>query len=194
MPTIRPEASQRIDAYISEAAPFAQAILTRIRQLIHESIPDVKEDWKWGPNFNLNGMVCGLWALKGHTSMNFYKGAAMSDRHGLFTHGLDNEKMRMIQYRDISEINEAQLIDYLREAAQLNRDGVAIAPASRTLEVPDVLQQHLAQHELNEIFDKLTYTQRKEYIQSITGAKKEETRQRRLDKIVETLREKVVRE
>ncbi|HEV7349446.1 YdeI/OmpD-associated family protein [Telluribacter sp.] len=192
MATIRPEAPQRIDAYIAEAAPFAQAILSRIRQLIHETIPDIKEDWKWGPNFHLNGMVCGLWAFKGHTSMNFYKGAAMSDRHGLFTHGLDNEKMRMIQYRDISEINEAQLIDYLKEAAQLNRDGVAIAPASRTLEVPDLLRQHLVQHDLIEAFDKLTYTQRKEYIQLITGAKREETRQRRLDKIVEMLREKVV--
>jgi hypothetical protein len=191
--TIRPDAPERIDAYIAEAAPFAQAILIRLRQLIHETLPEVQEDWKWGPNFNLNGMIFGLWALKGHTSLNFYKGAAMTDRHALFTNGLDNEKMRMIHYHDVSEIKEDQLKEYFLEAAQLNRNGVSIAPTSRTLEIPDILQQQLTQYELQEAFDKLTYTQRKEYIQLITGAKREETRQRRLDKILEELREKVGR-
>jgi uncharacterized protein YdhG (YjbR/CyaY superfamily) len=37
----------RVDAYIRNAAPFAQPILTTIRDTVHASCPDVEEAMKW---------------------------------------------------------------------------------------------------------------------------------------------------
>jgi uncharacterized protein YdeI (YjbR/CyaY-like superfamily) len=58
----------------------------------------------------------------------------------------------------------------------------------RTIEVPVEFQRLLKKEGLLPLFDKLSYTHRKEYCRWITEAKKEETRLRRLEKAVEMLR------
>src|ERR1700744_3710540 len=58
----------------------------------------------------------------------------------------------------------------------------------RTVETPADLAKLLKKEKLLEIFEKLSYTHRKEYVRWITEAKKEETRQRRLLKAAEMLR------
>ena len=58
----------------------------------------------------------------------------------------------------------------------------------RTVEVPDELQKLLKKEGLLPFFETLSYTHRKEYSLWISGAKKEETRLRRLEKAVEMLK------
>jgi bifunctional DNA-binding transcriptional regulator/antitoxin component of YhaV-PrlF toxin-antitoxin module len=60
--------------------------------------------------------------------------------------------------------------------------------AERTLEIPAEFAALLKKEGLLPVFDKLSYTHRKEYCRWITEAKKEETRSRRLEKAVEMLR------
>jgi hypothetical protein len=58
----------------------------------------------------------------------------------------------------------------------------------RTVEVPDDLAQLLKKHpDAEAFFNKLSYTNRKEYARWITSAKREETRQRRLAEAIEKL-------
>lgn len=60
----------------------------------------------------------------------------------------------------------------------------------RKVTIPENLQQWLDQNpDEAAFFDDLSYTNRKEYVQWITGAKKEETRERRLRKTFEMLKE-----
>jgi hypothetical protein len=59
----------------------------------------------------------------------------------------------------------------------------------RTVEVPDVLAAALAENNARDAFDALSYTMRKEYVRQVTTAKVEETRQRRIAKIVARLNE-----
>jgi hypothetical protein len=62
----------------------------------------------------------------------------------------------------------------------------------RTVEIPEDLNKLLDRYpEAKAYFDGLSYTHRKEYIQWITSAKKQETRGRRLQKAIEMLLEKV---
>jgi bifunctional DNA-binding transcriptional regulator/antitoxin component of YhaV-PrlF toxin-antitoxin module len=58
----------------------------------------------------------------------------------------------------------------------------------RTVEVPADLERLLKKEKLTGVFDKLSYTHRKEYCRWITEAKREETRANRLAKTVELLR------
>ena len=63
--------------------------------------------------------------------------------------------------------------------------------APRTVEVPAQFEKLLKREGLLPIFEKLSYTHRKEYCRWITDAKKEETRMRRLTKAVEMLKKGV---
>jgi Bacteriocin-protection, YdeI or OmpD-Associated/Domain of unknown function (DUF1905) len=63
--------------------------------------------------------------------------------------------------------------------------------ALRTIEVPAQFEILMKSEGLLPVFEKLSYTHRKEYCRWITEAKKEETRLRRLTKAVEMLKKGV---
>jgi len=61
----------------------------------------------------------------------------------------------------------------------------------RVVEIPDLLQKELDKDpEFKQFFEKLSFTHQKEYVNFITEAKKEETRIRRIDKVLQMLRDK----
>lgn len=48
----------RVDAYIARSAEFAQPILRRLREIIHEACPNVEETIKWGvPHYMYQGIL-----------------------------------------------------------------------------------------------------------------------------------------
>jgi bifunctional DNA-binding transcriptional regulator/antitoxin component of YhaV-PrlF toxin-antitoxin module len=61
----------------------------------------------------------------------------------------------------------------------------------RTLEVPVQFEKSMKREGLLPFFEKLSYTHRKEYCRWIADAKKEETRNKRLEKAIEMLRKGV---
>lgn len=63
--------------------------------------------------------------------------------------------------------------------------------APRVVEIPKDFEGILNAHPKElQFFNGLSYTQKKEYVQWITGAKKEETRQRRMSKAIEKLKKR----
>ncbi len=60
----------------------------------------------------------------------------------------------------------------------------------RTVEVPKDLAAALRESGLSEVFSKMSFTHRKEYVNSINDAKREETRVRRIEKTIEMLKKK----
>ena len=81
------------------------------------------------------------------------------------------------------------------------RDGARVAPgdivsvvmerdeAERTVDAPPALKKELAKNKTAQAnWDKLSFTAKKEIASSITGAKQEETRARRLAKTVDILK------
>ena len=60
----------------------------------------------------------------------------------------------------------------------------------RTVEVPDVLAAALAENGVQQAFDALAPSRRKEHVRQVESAKADDTRQRRIAKIVATLQEK----
>ena len=63
-----------VDAYIAKSAPFAQPILTHIRELMHKALPDVEEAIKWSmPFFLYRGIILGnMAAFKEHCSFGLW--------------------------------------------------------------------------------------------------------------------------
>lgn len=60
--------------------------------------------------------------------------------------------------------------------------------APRIIEVPDYFEDILTEHGIKETFDALAPSKRKEFVRQVTSAKAEDTRQRRIDKIIEQLK------
>jgi hypothetical protein len=72
MPTTDP----RIDAYITQSAPFAQPVLTHLRAVVHSACPSTEEAVKWSmPFFMYEGKIlANMAAFKAHCSFGFWMG------------------------------------------------------------------------------------------------------------------------
>ena len=69
---------------------------------------------------------------------------------------------------------------------------VSVTPDTepRTIEAPADLKKFLQHNKVWELFEPLSFTHRKEFVQWITGAKKKETRETRMQKMVEMLKKR----
>ena len=191
-----PEKDIRIDNYISKSAAFAQPILKHLRQLVHKACPGVEETMKWSfPHFDYKGSMCSMASFKNHCAFGFWKGAIMKDSDGVL-HEQGNSGMgslgKITSLKDLP--NDKTLIAYIKEAIQLNEDGVKLPPRKKTeqkdLLVPSSLATALKKNKKAQtVFEAFSPSHKKEYIEWITEAKTEETRNKRMATALEWLAE-----
>jgi uncharacterized protein YdeI (YjbR/CyaY-like superfamily) len=172
----------RIDAYIDKAAPFAKPILTHLRETVHAACPDCEETLKWGhPSFTYKGLMCGMAAFKQHCTFGFWKGSLVLGR------GKDGDAMGQFgRITSLQDLPSASVIaGYVKKAAALNDAGVTTPRAprgpARAVRVPPDLAAALKKHKkAKATFDNFSASHRREYVEWITDAKRDETRKRRL--------------
>jgi hypothetical protein len=188
---IHPKARQEIDGYIKSAPGFAQPICRKLRALIHKADPAIVEDWKWGPNFNKQGMICGFGAFKEHVSLAFFKGALLQDPKKLLADcSGSNAHNRTLKFRSVADLDEKTLIAYVKEAAKLNEQGVKGKVRRAGISVPADLKAAVAKDaKAKKYFDGLTPGYRREYLEWIVEARRPETRAARIDTAVKQCRE-----
>ncbi len=196
---------KRVDAYIAQAAPFAQPILRHFRKLMHEASTDVDETIKWGfPHFDCQGMCCSMAAFKEHCAVGFWKASLMKDPHKLFTVARSeaNSMGHLGKLKSLSDLPDDKiLLAYMKEAVKLNVTGVNRPPRpkaadveKKALAVPPWFVKALKQNkEASFWFEKFSPGKRNEYISWLTEAKTEETRSRRLDQAIEWIAEGKIR-
>lgn len=186
-----PDAKMLIDEGISQAEPFAQAICKKLRSIIFKAEPGIIEDWKWGPNYYKDGMVCGFWYFKKHVTFTFWQGALLKDKKKVLLSNPGNLHNRHLKFTDVSQIDEKLLIEYIAEAVINNEKGLKLTEAKdKTVVIPADFKKLLTSNKLLPYFEKLAYTHRKEYVQWIEAAKKEETRMKRIDAAISKLKSK----
>jgi hypothetical protein len=114
--------SQKIDERIRELGDWRGEMLSRLRGLIKQAIPDVVEEWKWRgvPTWYHDGMLFTGETYKKVVKMTFAKGAALDDPAGLFNSSLDGNTRRAIDFQEGEEIDEEALKALFRAAAALN--------------------------------------------------------------------------
>jgi len=113
--------SQLISNQIAELADWRGETLARLRKLIHEAAPEIKEEWKWGTAvWSQNGLICSVGAFKDHVKLNFFEGASLKDPKGLFNSGLDAKATRAIDFNEGDDIDESALKALVRAAVVHN--------------------------------------------------------------------------
>lgn len=187
-----PDAKQLIDEGIASAEPFAQAICKKLRTIIFKAEPGIIEDWKWGPNYYKNGMVCGFWYFKKHCSIVFYQGALLKDKKKVLLENPGNVHNRHIKYTDVKQIDEKLLIEYITEAVINNEKGLKITESKdKTILIPADLKKLLTKNKCLKNFEAMSYSKRKDYVQWIESAKQEETRKKRIGQAIKKIIENI---
>ncbi|BEV05413.1 YdeI/OmpD-associated family protein [Chryseobacterium gambrini] len=188
--------SPKVDEYIEKSQDFAKPILNYIRETVHEFCPDAEEAIKWKfPTFLYKGKIlCSMVAFKQYCSMGFWLHDEMSSLKEFET---EAEKTNMFSLGKITETenlpSKPQLKKMIVEAMELTDMGVTLkkaAPSKTETEVPYYFQNALNENEKAlEIFKKASPSFRKEYINWITEAKTESTRNKRMDQALEWISE-----
>ncbi len=178
----------RIDAYIEESAAFAQPILRRLRALIHRGCPEATETIKWScPHFDhAGGILCGIAAFKAHCIFGFWHQGMekILGAHGAKAGTAMGSLGRITAETDLP--SDGTILDWVREAARLNESGAPARPQTKRspakeLPVPADLAAALKKNaKAAKTFTGFPPGQRKEYIEWLTEAKRDETRQKRL--------------
>jgi uncharacterized protein YdeI (YjbR/CyaY-like superfamily) len=189
---------EEVDKYIEKSQPFAQPILQKLRDLVHHFCPGIEEKIKWKfPCFEYKGnMLCSIAGFKNHCAFGFWQAGLLDDPNGLFEKG--KEKKGMGDLGRLTEVNqlpsEEQWRPYFMQAMQLIEEGVKTkttkAASSLTLETPDYMLAALKESSAAlSTWEAFPPSCRKEYIEWITEAKREETKANRIRTMLEWLEE-----
>ncbi|MEM9679245.1 MAG: YdeI/OmpD-associated family protein [Bacteroidota bacterium] len=177
-----------VEEYIERNEKWSQE-LTLLRNTILKT--EVEETLKWGaPTYTVNGKnVLGLGAFKNHFGVWFFNGVFLNDKQNLLVNAQEGKTkaLRQMRFSSIDDINADIVLAYTKEAIANQKAGKELKPerSSKTVELPELLQNALdANAELKSSFQGLSPYKQKEYCEYIDTAKREATKQSRLEKII----------
>lgn len=182
----------RFDVYIAKAPPFAQPILSHIRERVHAAVPEAEEAMKWSaPAFVLNGKILIVMAaFKAHAALNFWRGQEIGD--GSAKAGAMGQFGKLKSIDDLPP--DAELDALIREAAALT----AKAPAPRKTKhepkpTPEMHPEFAAALDeapkAKATLSSFPPSAQRDYFEWISEAKQDATRQKRIATAIEWLGE-----
>jgi uncharacterized protein YdeI (YjbR/CyaY-like superfamily) len=179
-----------VDAYIEKAADFAQPILSHLRSLVHKACPQVEEAIKWGfPHFTYkNDMLCHMAAFKQHCVFGFWKASLMKDDWLVENAKAETAMGHYGKIKSLKDLPADKIImSQVKEAMKLNDEGKKVPkekPAKlATVEAPEYFLKVIAKNKKAwAVWEKFSNSCKKEYVEWITEAKREETREKRIEK------------
>jgi uncharacterized protein YdeI (YjbR/CyaY-like superfamily) len=181
----------RVDSYIAKSADFAKPILSQLRDVIHEACPTVEETIKWSsPFYMYKGILCSTAAFKRHCAIIMWKGRLLPK---------DDAKYVTGPLRKITSVDDLpsrkKLAGYIKALMKLNEEG-AKGPArsgpkfTKPLVIPSELKRALSRNaKANATFKTFPPSHKREYADWISGAKAEDTRERRVKAAIEMIAE-----
>jgi uncharacterized protein YdeI (YjbR/CyaY-like superfamily) len=192
----------QVDAYIAKSQPFAQPILEHIRQLVHKACPGVVETIKWSrPFFEYKGAILGnMSAFKEHCSFGFWgeEIAAVLRKEKLLQPDAMGSLGRITRVEDLP--SSKQMLTLLRQAVGFidrgeytspiaARQKVVKAPATPVEASPEFAKALKANRNASAAYAKFSPSCKREYVEWIADAKREETRDKRIATAIEWISE-----
>jgi uncharacterized protein YdeI (YjbR/CyaY-like superfamily) len=161
--------------------------MDKLRSIIDQT--ELIKTTKWGGEVYTinNGNVISINAFKQHVALWFFNGVFLNDEHKVLLNSQEGKTkaMRKWEFRSTEEIDEKRILQYINEAIKNEKEGKKWVPEkSEELVLPQELSDFLNKDVgLKSAFDALTPFKQKEYAEYIETAKREQTKQDRLEKI-----------
>lgn len=179
--------AKSVDDYIKNV-PHWGAEVARLRQIL-ASTP-LEETVKWGgPCYTWKGKnVVGLGAFKSYFGLWFHQGALLDDDAGVLINAQEGKTKALRQWRmtAASEIKPTIIKRYVKRAIALVDSGNEItADRDQPVVVPGELRKAMRRHKgATAAFRNLRKGLQREYADYVASARRDETRQRRVEKIL----------
>ena len=176
-----------VDEYI-EGAEHWQSELRQLRKILTST--DLEETVKWGgPCYTYHGKnIVGMGAFKAYFGLWFFQGALLTDSQQVLVNAQEGKTKALRQWRMQArkEIDPRLIRSYVKEAISVQTQGLDIKPArDKPLNVPPQLEAALSKNKrANARFKELSRGKQREYAEYIADAKREETKVKRLEKIL----------
>ena len=186
----------KVDEYIEKSPDFAQPILNYLRETIHEYCPETEEAIKWKfPTFMYKGKIlCSITSFKQYCSLGFWLHQEMKTLKEIKTTAKESSMFSLGKLTKMEDLpSKPQLKKAIKEAMELTDMGVTMkkaAPSKVETEIPDYFQSALNKNkDALAVFEKRSPSYRKEYINWVTEAKTETTRNKRMEQSLEWIAE-----
>lgn len=176
----------RVTEYIQKKSAWGEE-LKKLRSIL-SSLP-LEETIKWGaPYYMSNGKnIVGMAAFKNYFGIWFMQGALLKDEKKKLINAQEGKTSALRQWRfnSIDEIDVDLIRTYVLEAIDNQQQGKEIKPKKKPLIIPELLQRAMdADQELKEKYEAFTLGKKRDYADYISEAKREATKQSRLEKII----------
>jgi uncharacterized protein YdeI (YjbR/CyaY-like superfamily) len=189
MPTKHPA----VDEYIAKAQPFARPILKRLRAAVHKGCPECVETIKWGmPSFDYNGPYCSMAAFKAHCVFGFWKAKLLEDPKGILEKENRTAMGHLGRITSVDELpSDAAIVGLVRSAATLNAEGVKmkrVVKKKPPLKVPPAILEAIRRNRAAlATWEAFSASCKREYVEWISEAKTDATREKRMAHMLEWL-------
>ena len=176
-----------VEEYIEVNSQWSEGLST-LREIILST--EAIETIKWSaPVYTIDGKnVIGLGAFKNHFGVWFFNGVFLKDEKNLLVNAQEGKTkaLRQMRFNSIDKIDSKAVLAYVKEAIENQKLGKELKPERNKKEViiPKELKREFNNNsEYKNSFSKLTPGKQREYCDYIESAKRDATKQSRLEKI-----------
>ena len=185
-----------VDEYIMTTGKWREALIL-LREIVL-SMP-MTETLKWGrPHYTFEDKnVLGISAFKSYVGLWFMQGVLLKDEHNKLINAQEGvtKALRQWRFTSLKEIqkNAGIIREYLAESISNQEKGLEIkSEKSKEFTIPDELAACLKiDDDLRQAFESFTMAKQREFAEYLHEAKREETRQKRLGKICQMIKEHI---
>ncbi|MFT5527506.1 MAG: hypothetical protein ACI9G1_005448 [Pirellulaceae bacterium] len=176
-----------VGAFIDESKQW-QDELRQLRKIL--TATGLDEEVKWGaPCYTYNGKnIVGMGSFKSYCGLWFFQGALLSDPHKVLINAQEGttKALRQWRFNSIQDIKVRRIKAYVAEALTNAKRGKQIRPdRSKPITVPAELKSAFTKNKkAAAAFNELTKGKQREYTEYIADAKRDETKQSRIKKIL----------
>jgi len=175
-----------VEEYLESSETYSNE-LERLRSILLTT--ELQETVKWGiPTYTINNKnVISISAFKSHFGMWFFNGVFLTDPHQILHNAQEGKTkgMRQLRFKNATDIDKSIILDYVLEAIQNQKKGLEIKPEKKPLLIPEELSEVFKSNTtLESMFNSLNLTKKREFTEYISTAKRAQTKQQRLEKII----------
>jgi len=150
---------------------------------------ELVETIKWGaPIYVYNKRnVIGIGGFKDYFAIWFLNGVFLKDEKKKLINAQEDKTKSMRQWRFTSkdEVNEKEVLEYILEAIENEKQGKILKPTKKEAIVSELLQKEMDLNPaLTEAFQKFTPYKQYEFLEYIESAKQEKTKITRIEKVI----------
>ncbi|MEZ0181786.1 YdeI family protein [Flavobacterium oncorhynchi] len=150
---------------------------------------ELVETIKWGGPIYVYDKknVIGIGGFKNYFAIWFLNGVFLKDEKKRLINAQEDKTKSMRQWRFTSkeEVNEKEVLEYILEAIENEKQGKIIKPSKKEMIVSELLDKEMIQNPaLKEAFQKFTPYKQYEFLEYIESAKQEKTKLSRIEKVI----------